>query len=183
MKSKLNLGTEAYKQVDEINAVNQRLVQELNTSVHTGQEVKDIISQITDEKVDPTTEIRLPFYTDFGRNLHIGKNVFINSNVMFTDLGGIYIGDGVLIGPNVTIASVNHQIDPSQRRHLDLESVCIHDNAWIAANVTITPGVVIGENSIVAAGAVVTRNVPANTIVAGVPARIIKTIKTKNEDK
>jgi len=183
LKSQLNLGTEAYKQVDEINAINQQLVQELNTKVHTDQEVKEIISQITDEKIDASTEIRLPFYTDFGRNLHFGKNVFINSNVMFTDLGGIYIGDGVLIGPNVTIASVNHQIEPSQRRHLELKSVCIHDNAWIAANVTVTPGVVIGENSIVAAGAVVTRNVPANTIVAGVPARVIKTIKVKNEGK
>jgi len=179
----MDLNTEAYKQISEINVVNKQLVQELNMKVHTEQEIRDIVSQITDEKIDPTTEIRLPFHTDFGRNLHMGKNVFINSNVMFTDMGGIYIGDKVLIGPNVTIATVNHKIEPSQRRNLNLESVCIHDNAWIAANVTITPGVVIGENAIVAAGAVVTRNVPANTIVAGVPARIIKTIKTKNEDK
>ncbi|KRN98847.1 DapH/DapD/GlmU-related protein [Companilactobacillus kimchiensis] len=181
MKSQLNLGTEAYQQVDEINAVNQKLVQELNNGIHSQTEVREIISQITDEKIDSSTEIRLPFHTDFGRNLHIGKNVFINSNVMFTDLGGIYLGDNVLIGPNVTIASVNHRIEPSQRRHLNLQSVCIHDNAWIAANVTITPGVVVGENAIVAAGAVVTHNVPDNTIVAGVPARVIKTIK--NEDK
>jgi acetyltransferase-like isoleucine patch superfamily enzyme len=96
---------------------------------------------------------------------------------MFVDLGGIYLGDHVLIGPNVTIASVNHRMEPQERRHLNLKSVYIHQNAWLGANVTVTPGVVIGENAVVAAGAVVTRNVPKNTVVAGVPARIIKKIK------
>lgn len=95
-------------------------------------------------------------------------------------MGGIYIGDNVLIGPGVTIVSVNHRIEPSQRRNLNLKSVYIHDNAWLGANVTVTPGVVIGENAIVAAGAVVTKNVPANTMVGGVPAQVIKTIKGEN---
>jgi len=176
----MNLGTKAYEQIEKIVPINQKLVQELNTGVHSGDEVRQTVSQIINEKIDPSTEIRLPFWTDFGRNLHIGKNVFINSGSMFTDMGGIYLGDNVLIGPNVTIASVNHRIDPEQRRHLDLKSVYIHDNVWIGSNVTVIPGVVIGENSIVGAGAVVTKNVPANTIVGGVPAQIIRTIKGEN---
>ena len=180
MESKLNLDTPAYDEVQKNIDVNQKLVQELNTGAHDIDEVRKVVSQIIDEKVDPSTEIRLPFYTDYGRNLHLGKNVFINAGVTFTDLGGIYIGDRVLIGPNVTIVSVNHRIDPSQRRHLDLKPVYIHDNAWLGANVTVTPGTVIGENSIVGAGAVVTKDVPANTIVAGVPAKIIRKIEVEN---
>ncbi|MQS76200.1 DapH/DapD/GlmU-related protein [Companilactobacillus halodurans] len=180
MTKKMNLGTEAYDQVEKINQINQKLVQELNTGAHEPNEIRQAVEKITNEKIDSTTEIRLPFRTDFGRNLHIGKKVYISSCSMFVDLGGIYIGDKVLIGPNATIASVNHQVQPSKRRHLELKPVYIHDNAWLGANVTITPGTVIGENAVVAAGAVVTRNVPANTIVGGVPASVIKTIKEKN---
>lgn len=177
MESKLDLGTAAYSQVDEVVKTNQRLLQQLNTQEHSVAEIRQLVSQITNERIDDSTEIRLPFRTDFGRNLHIGKDVFINSGAMFVDLGGIYLGDHVLIGPNVTIASVNHRMEPQERRYLNLKSVYIHQNAWLGANVTVTPGVVIGENAVVAAGAVVTRNVPKNTVVAGVPARIIKKIK------
>lgn len=177
----MDLGTAAYDQVEEVNAINQPLIQQLNTSARNQAEIRNIISRITNERIDCTTEIRLPFHCDFGRNLHIGKQVFINSNSMFTDLGGIYIGDRVLIGPNVTIASVNHRIIPEERRNLELRPVYIHDNAWLGANVTVTPGVKIGENAIVAAGAVVTRNVSSNTIVGGVPARLIRIIKSKGE--
>ena len=178
MQSKMDLGTAAYDGVEEIVAKNQRLVQQLNTGIHSANEVLSIVSRI-----DGSTEIRLPFQTDFGRNLHIGKKVFINSGSMFVDLGGIYIGDHVLIGPNVTIASVNHRLEPSERRNLDLDSVCIHNNAWLGANVTVTPGVIIGENAVVAAGAVVTRDVPPNAVVAGIPARVIKVIKNTKEDQ
>ncbi|ALB29793.1 DapH/DapD/GlmU-related protein [Companilactobacillus heilongjiangensis] len=177
MKSEMDVGTEAYEQIEKVNRRNQMLVQQLNDSPHTKAETRDLVSQITNEKIDETTEIRLPFYTDFGQNLHIGKNVYISNCSMFVDLGGIYIGDNVLIGPNVTITSVNHRTNPADRRHLSFKSVYIHDNAWLGANVTVTPGTIIGENAIVAAGAVVTKNVPANTVVGGVPARIIKTIK------
>lgn len=179
LHSKMDLGTTAYDEVEHINEINQRLVQELNTGAHTQTEIRQLVSQITNERIDETTEIRLPFHTDFGRNLHIGESVFINANAMFTDLGGIYIGDHVLIGPNVTIASVNHRMAPADRRNLDLASVHIHNNAWLGANVTVTPGVSIGENAVVAAGAVVTRDVPDNMVVAGVPARMIKKIDEK----
>ncbi|MDC9280742.1 sugar O-acetyltransferase, partial [Clostridioides difficile] len=108
MESKLDLGTAAYSQVDEVVKTNQGLLQRLNTKGHSAAEIRQLVSQITNERIDDSTEIRFPFRTDFGRNLHIGKDVFINSGAMFVDLGGIYLGDHVLIGPNVTIASVNH---------------------------------------------------------------------------
>ena len=181
MKSEMDIGTKAYEQVEKVNHKNQILVQELNDTPHTQVEIRQIVSQITNEIIDPTTEIRLPFRTDFGRNLHIGKNVYISNCSMFVDLGGIYIGDNVLIGPNATITSVNHHTAPDQRRHLIFKSVYIHDNVWLGANVMITPGTTIGENAIVAAGAVVTRDVPANTIVGGVPASVIKIIDHKKK--
>lgn len=179
MTTKLNLGTPAYDQVDKIVSVNSKLVQLLNTGAHDVDEIRQVVAQITDTVIDKSTEIRLPFYTDYGRNIHIGKHVFINSGVMLTDLGGIYLDDHVLIGPNVTLASVNHQLAPSQRRHLTLAPIHICENAWLGANVTVTPGVTIGANAVVAAGAVVTKDVPANTIVGGVPAKVIRTIKEK----
>lgn len=180
MESKMDVSSEAYEQIERTNKRNQMLVQELNNTPHTQPEIRKLVSQITNEEIDSTTEIRLPFYTDYGSNLHIGKNVYISNCSMFVDLGGIYIGDNVLIGPNVTIASVNHHEDPKERRNLEFKEVHIHDNAWLGANVTVTPGTVIGENAIVAAGAVVTKDVPKNTVVGGVPAKVIKTIKENN---
>lgn len=157
-------------------ADNQRLVQQLNTAPHSLAATRKIVSQITQQPIDSSNEIRLPFYTDYGRNLHLGNNVFINSGVTFTDMGGIYLADDVLICPNATLISVNHPLAADQRHGVELKPVHIHHNAWIGANATILPGVTVGENAVVAAGAVVSRNVPANTVVAGVPARVIKTI-------
>lgn len=155
---------------------NQQLLQELNNSINNQDQVREKLSLITNQRIDDSVEIRLPFYSDFGRNIHLGKGIFINSGAMFTDLGGIYISDNVLIGPKVTIASVNHPAIPEKRREVEPEPVYIHRNAWLGANAVITPGVSVGENAIVAAGAVVTNNVPKNTVVAGVPARVIKVL-------
>lgn len=155
---------------------NQQLLQELNNSINSQDQVREKLSLITNQRIDDSVEIRLPFYSDFGRNIHLGKDIFINSGAMFTDLGGIYISDNVLIGPKVTIASVNHPAIPEKRREVEPEPVYIHQNAWLGANAVITPGVSVGENAIVAAGAVVTNNVPKNTVVAGVPARVIKVL-------
>lgn len=163
--------------IAQVVATNQPLVQALNTGVHTNQEVRQVVAKITGQAIDPSVEIRLPFYTDFGRHLQIGKNVFINSGVTFTDLGGIQLADRVLIGPNATLVSVNHPLDPADRRNLELKPIKVDTNAWIGANATILPGVTIGENAVVAAGAIVTKDVPANTVVAGVPAKVIKKIK------
>ena len=177
MTTTADLSSNTSNEIDQINAINQPLVQSLNTGQHSQAEVRKAVSQITKQAIDDSVEIRLPFFTDFGRNLHIGKNVFINASVTFVDLGGIYLSDKVLIVPNSNIISVNHPLDPANRRNVELKPVYIHENAWIGANATVLPAVSVGKNAVVAAGAVDTKNVPANTVVAGVPARVIKVIK------
>lgn len=155
---------------------NQKLVQKLNTSILSNEEIHELISQITNSHFDASNLVKLPFYTDFGGNISFGKNISINCGVMFTDLGGIVIDDEVAIGPRVSLITVNHLQDPKKRHFLDLAPVHLKQNCWIGANAVILPGVTVGKNSIVAAGAIVTKDVPDNTIVAGVPAKILKRI-------
>lgn len=147
----------------------------LNTSTNVEQ-IRERLSEIIGQQIDKSTAIFTPFHTNFGRHIQIGKNVFINHACTFLDLGGIIIEDDVMIGPKVSIITENHPVNPNERKMLDLKSVIVKRNAWIGANATILPGVIIGENSVVAAGSVVTKNVPANTVVAGIPAKIIKEI-------
>ncbi|MCX8473271.1 MAG: DapH/DapD/GlmU-related protein [Sediminibacterium sp.] len=147
----------------------------LNSSTNVEQ-IRERLSEIIGHKIDESTTIFTPFHTNFGRHLKIGKNVFINHACTFLDLGGIIIEDDVLIGPKVSIISENHPVNPNERKMLELKKVIIKRNAWIGANATILPGITIGENSVVAASSVVNKNVSANTVVAGVPAKIIKTI-------
>ena len=149
---------------------NQRLLQNLNTQRHCSCEVRQLVSEIIDQKIAASTEIRLPFYSDYGHNIKLGERVFINANVMMVDLGGITIENDVLIGPGAYLISVNHKLDPQHRKELELKPVVIKQNAWIGAKATILPGVMVGKN------AVVTKDVPANTVVAGNPAKIIKKI-------
>ena len=127
-------------------------------------------------KIDDTAEIRTPFYTDFGKFIEVGKNVFVNNACTFMDRGGIILEDEVKIGPRVNLITENHDLDPTKRRTLISNRIVVKRNVWIGAAATILPGVTIGENAVVAAGAVVTRDVPPNTIVAGVPAKVIKQI-------
>ena len=147
----------------------------LNTSTDIDQ-IRDRLSEITGSQIDKSTTVFVPFYTNFGRHTTIGKNVFINHACSFLDLGGITIEDDVQIGPKVNLITENHPLDPSNRKSLELKSILIRRNAWIGAGATILPGVTIGENSVVAAGAVVNKDVAANTVVAGVPAKIIRAI-------
>ena len=153
----------------------QKLSPALNNS-STIDEMRDRLSEIIGHSIDNSTTIFVPFYTNFGRHISLGKNVFINHACSFLDLGGITIEDNVLIGPRVNLITENHPVDPKNRKSLDLKSIQIKQNAWIGANTTILPGVTVGENSIVAAGAVVSKDVPPNSIVAGIPAKIVKTI-------
>lgn len=155
---------------------NQRLLQNLNTQRHCSCEVRQLISEIIGRQVPNSTEIRLPFYSDYGRNIKLGERVFINANVMMVDLGGITIEDDALIGPGVYLITVNHQLVAQHRKELELKPVVIKQNAWIGAKATILPGVTVGKNAVVAANAVVTKDVPANTMVAGIPAKVIKKI-------
>lgn len=156
----------------------QKITMELNTSYHSKEEIVEIFSELTGNKVDSSFMCFPPFYTDFGKNITVGKNVFFNIGCSFQDRGGINIGDGTMIGMNVTIATLNHGL-PLETRNVTYPSpVIIGDNVWIGSNATILPGVTIGDNSVVAAGAVVTKDVPANTVVAGVPAKELKKLLT-----
>ena len=128
--------------------------------------------EITGEELDETFRMFPPFYTDFGRNIHIGRNVFINSGCHFQDQGGIYIGDDALIGHNVILATVDHDLDPYDR-HNCYAPIRIGNRVWIGSGAIITKGVCIGDGAVIAAGAVVTRNV----VVGGVPAKLIKKIE------
>ncbi len=134
------------------------------------------MSDIIGTEVHASTTVFPPFYTNFGRFIRLGKNVFINHGCSFLDIGGITIEDDVQIGPRVNLTSENHPLDPSDRKTVILQPILIKRNAWIGAGATILPGVTIGENSVVAAGAVVSRDVPPNTVVAGIPAKVVKTI-------
>lgn len=157
----------------------QRITMRLNTSYHSKEEIVEIFSELTGNKVDSSFMCFPPFYTDFGKNIKIGKNVFLNTGCSFQDRGGINIGDGALIGMNVTIATLNHGLPLETRSTTYSSPVVIGKNVWIGSNATILPGVTIGDNSVVAAGAVVTKDVPENTVVVGVPAKAVKTIHEK----
>lgn len=140
------------------------------------QEINSIFSELIGKKVDDTFFIIPPFYSDFGENIHIGKNVFVNHACTFMDRGGITLEDNVLIGPKVNLITTSHPISAAERRATISQPIVIKKGAWIGVGATILPGVTIGENSVVAAGAVVSKDVADNTIVGGVPAKFIKNI-------
>ena len=156
-----------------------RLGMELNNQYHTPEELREIMGRLTGKKIDSTFRLFPPFYTDFGKNITIGRDVFINSGCHFQDQGGIEIGDGALIGHNVVLATINHDLDPAMNRKNHYAPIKIGAHVWIGSNTTILSGVSIGEWSVVAAGAVVTKDVPPMTVVGGVPAKIIKKITSE----
>lgn len=140
-------------------------------------EVRVLFSQLIGKKVDDSFLLIPPFYTAGGDEIRVGRNVFINQNCTFYDLGGLDIADDVMIGPNVSLITAGHPLDPAQRRAVTIgRPIVIERNVWIAAGATIIGGVTVGENSVVAAGSVVTKDVPANTLVGGNPARVIRSI-------
>lgn len=152
-----------------------KLSADLNTSTSVDQ-IRQRLAELIGSNIDGSTRIFAPFYTNFGRHIKLGKNVFINHACTFLDLGGIIIEDDVQIGPKVNLITENHPLDPNDRKSLDLGKIVIRRNAWLGAACTILPGVTIGENSVVAAGAVVTKDVPDNTVVVGIPAKVVREI-------
>lgn len=154
-----------------------RITGQLNASYHTPEQTRNIISELTGQQLDETTWIVPPFYSDFGQFIRFGKKVFVNSGCIFMDRGGITLEDGVFVGPNVNIITENHAEQPELRHNVYTNPILIKHNAWIGAAAVILPGVTIGKNAIVAAGAIVTKDVPDNTIVGGNPAKVIRNIK------
>ena len=141
------------------------------------EEIRALFSQLIGQKVDESFLLIPPFHTAGGDEIRVGRNVFVNQNCTFYDLGGLDIADDVMIGPNVSIITASHPLEPSQRRAATIgKPIVIERNVWIAAGATIIGGLTVGENSVVAAGSVVTRDVPPNTLVGGNPARVIRSI-------
>ena len=174
-------GSEAHQVMHEMSQSALKITMEMNNKYHTHEEIVQLMSELTGKKVDESFGMFPPFYTDCGRNIHLGKNVFINAGCKFQDQGGIYIGDGSLIGHNAVLATINHMEDPALRAGMIFHPIQIGKNVWLGANVTVLPGVTIGDGAIIAAGAVVTKDVPANMIAAGIPAKVIREVK--EEDK
>lgn len=158
-----------------------RLEIELNTKYHNPEEIREIMARLIGKPVDETFRLFPPFYTDFGKNITIGKDVFINSCCHFQDQGGIMIGDGTMIGHNVVLATINHALEPKKKRRNCYAPITIGKYVWIGSNATILPGVKIGGWAVIAAGAVVTKDVPSMTVVGGVPAKIIKKVSDDKE--
>lgn len=140
-------------------------------------QVRTLFSDLIGKTVDDGFLLIPPFYTTGGLEISVGRNVFINQNCTFYDLGGLDIADDVMIGPNVSLITSGHPIEPSRRRAFVVaKPIAIGRNVWIAAGATVIGGVTVGENWVVAAGSVVTRDVPPNTLVGGNPARVIRSI-------
>lgn len=155
-----------------------KITTQINNGYHTPDEIRKLFSKLTGKKVSDTFCLFPPFYTECGKNITLGENVFINACCKFQDQGGITIGDNCLLGYNVTIATLNHDFNPQKRANINPNPVVIGNNVWIASDSTILPGVTIGDGAIIGAGSVVTKDVAQNTIAAGNPARIIKYIET-----
>lgn len=167
---------EIHQFMDAMSGEARRITFRLNTAYCEPAEVRALLSELFGYTVPETFRVFPPFYTDFGKNIHLGKNVFINSCCQFQDQGGIFIGDGCLIGPGTMLATLNHGFAPADRPNMTHAPIRIGRGVWMGAHVTVLPGVTIGDNSIIAAGAVVAKDVPADMIVGGVPARVIKSI-------
>lgn len=155
---------------------------ELNTAYHTPKEIREIMRRLTGREIDDSFRMFPPFYTDFGKNISIGRDVFINSCCHFQDQGGIVLGDGCMIGHNVVLATINHDLCPAENRKNHYAPIKIGNHVWIGSNATVLSGVTIGDWAVVAAGAVVTKDVPSLTVVGGVPAKIIKTVSPQKQE-
>ncbi len=181
-KAHLNSGkrvvahSEVHNLMHELSEEARRVTAELSGSFHTMEENRELFSKLIGKPVDDGFGLFPPFYTDCGKNITVGKRVFINEGCCFQDQGGIEIGDDCLIGQQVVIATLNHDLIPERRADMLPKPVKIGKNVWIGAHATVLPGVTVGDNAVIAAGAVVNKDVPANTVVAGVPAKIIKKI-------
>lgn len=175
----IKAGSEAHLKMHELSTRAQKITMRLNYGFHEPEETVRLFSELTESKVDDSFRCFLPFYTECGINIKLGKNVFINSGCCFQDHAGIEIGDGTLIGHQVVIATLNHAQDPVSRADMFPKPVKIGKNVWIGAHATILPGITIGDNAIIAAGAVVTKDVEKNAVAGGVPAKKIKDIEVK----
>lgn len=167
---------EIYCLMDEMSDEARRITCEMNNAYHPQEELRALMSRLTGKPIDKTFKMFPPFYTDFGKNITIGSHVFINACCHFQDHGGVTLGDGCLIGHNVVFATLNHGMAPDDRSAMYPAPIRLGKNVWVGSNSTILRGVTVGDNAIIAAGSVVTKDVAANTVVGGIPAKYIQGI-------
>ena len=151
-----------------------RITHKINNEFHTPDEIQELFAKLTNTELNETLNVIPPFNTDFGKNIHIGQRVFINSGCKMQDQGGIYIGDDVLIGHNACLLTLNHEMDPENRADMHPKPIHIEDKVWLGSNVTVLPGVTIGEGAVVGARAAVFKDVEPWTVVGGNPAQFLK---------
>ena len=174
--ARMTAGSPVHETMHKLSAEAQRITAKINGKFRTPEKLRRLMAELTGREIPEDFRLFPPFYTDCGKNLHIGKGVFFNAGCHFQDQGGVWVGDGTLIGHAVIICTLNHGFEEERRGDLIPSPVRIGARVWIGSGARILPGVTIGDGAIVAAGAVVTRDVAPRTIVAGVPARPIKTL-------
>lgn len=179
VKGVIHGGSEVNEAMIAISDETRSLCAKLNNGVYTNEQIRQQFSRIIGQELDEGFSLFLPFTTDFRKNIKIGRNVFINSGCRFQDQGQIIIGDQCLIGHNVVLATINHDYSPLNRATMYLKPIVLKEKTWIGSSSTILPGVTVGENSIVAAGSVVNKDVAPNTIVGGNPAKFISNLTDK----
>src|SRR3954462_7120445 len=149
-----------------------RIVAQINPGYRTPEEVRELLADLTGKPIDDSVAVFPPFYSEFAKNLTLGKDIFINTGCRFQDTGGITIGDGSLIGHGSTLTTLNHGIDPNRRADMIPSPVTIGRKAWLGAGVTIVPGVTIGDGAIVGAGSGVAQNLPGDPDVCRVAGKV-----------
>ena len=174
---KILCGSDVHRYMGKLSQEAMKITAMINCGYHEPKEIRELFSLLTGREVNESFRMFPPFYTDCGKNIHIGRNVFLNGGCRFQDQGGIYIDDGALIGPMVVLATLNHEQNPEYRGDLFPKPIHIGKNVWIGANATVLPGVTIGDGAIIAAGAVVAKDVLPGVIVGGVPAKILKKVE------
>lgn len=176
-RERIHFNSPEYEDLDPVVQKGVSLLKKINTEQNTEEERRQLLNQLFDQEIDPSTIIMPPFSVDFANQVTIGKGVYINKDVSLVSLGGITIEDGVLIATKAIITSINHDENPAKRRDLLASGVHIKENAWIGAGAIVLPGITIGKNAIVGAGAIVTHDVPDNMVVVGNPAKVIREIR------
>lgn len=178
---RIKAGSPVHLKMHELSQEALRITAEINSAYHTPDELRSLMEHLTGQKIDETFGLFPPFYTDCGKNIHIGKNVFINAGCKFQDQGGIYIDDNCLIGHNVVLATLNHGMLPDERADLLPKAIHIGKNVWIGSGAIILSGVTIGDNAVIGAGSLVTKDIPENMVAVGSPAKVIRSIFETNE--
>jgi len=167
-------GSDLHRLMIDASQEAMRITAELYSRYHSPDEVRALLSRLTGRPVDESVTVFPPFYSEFGRNITLGKRVFINMGCRFQDTGGITVGDDTLIGHGCTFTTINHAMDPDRRGDMVPAPIVVGRKVWFGASVTVVPGVTIGDGAVIGAGSVVTKDVEPDMIVAGVPARPIR---------